>query len=52
MPRHQEPLGAEAGSLQALLNRAAAASVPVSRRPLSVYDELTGTRPFTSNSQS
>jgi hypothetical protein len=35
------------GSLQSLLNRAAAAQVEVSRRPLSVYDELTGTRPFT-----
>ena len=35
--------------LQALLNRAAAASVEVGRRPLSVYDELTGTRPFTTN---
>ncbi|MFE9688099.1 IS21 family transposase [Streptomyces sp. NPDC006285] len=39
----------EAGPLQALLNRAAAARVEVGRRPLSVYDELTGTRPFTSN---
>ncbi|MGW0064389.1 IS21 family transposase [Streptosporangium sandarakinum] len=38
-----------AGSLQALLNRAAAAQVEVSRRPLSVYDELTGTRPFTTD---
>ncbi|MFI7643531.1 Mu transposase domain-containing protein [Nonomuraea sp. NPDC049400] len=36
------------GSLQALLNRAAA-QVEVSRRPLSVYDELTGTRPFTTD---
>jgi len=41
--------GPEAGPLQALLNRAAAARVEVGRRPLSVYDELTGTRPFTSN---
>ncbi len=49
-PRHQEALG-QAGSLQALLNRAAATRVEVSRCPLSVYDELTGTRPFTTNSQ-
>jgi hypothetical protein len=35
--------------LQALLNRAAAAQVEVGRRPLSVYDELTGTRPFTTH---
>lgn len=31
----------------ALLNRSAATRVEVGRRPLSVYDELTGTRPFT-----
>jgi hypothetical protein len=49
-PRPQ-PRGEEAGPLQALLNRAAATRVEVSRRPLSVYDELTGTRPFTTNSQ-
>jgi hypothetical protein len=36
--------------LQALLNRAAATRIEVGRRPLSVYDELTGTRPFTTNS--
>ncbi|MEV5321718.1 IS21 family transposase [Streptomyces sp. NPDC052687] len=47
LPRHEAPLGEEAGPLQALLTRAAAASIPVGRRPLSVYDELTGTRPFT-----
>jgi hypothetical protein len=35
--------------LQALLNRAAATQVEVGRRPLSVYDELTGTRPFTTH---
>ncbi|WP_442687132.1 IS21 family transposase [Streptomyces pseudogriseolus] len=46
-PRHQDALGQEAGSLMALLNRAAAVRVEVGRRPLSVYDELTGTRPFT-----
>lgn len=49
-PRRGRSLDAESGSLQALLNRAGAASVEVGRRPLSVYDELTGTRPFTSNS--
>lgn len=48
-PRHDQPLGLEAGPLQALLNRAAAASVEVGRRPLSVYDELTGTRPFSTH---
>ncbi|WP_455771261.1 IS21 family transposase [Streptomyces halstedii] len=47
--RHDAP-GPKTGSLQALLNRAAATRVEVSRRPLSVYDELTGTRPFTTNS--
>ncbi|MCL6739518.1 IS21 family transposase, partial [Streptomyces neyagawaensis] len=49
-PRHGQAVGLEAGPLQALLNRAAAANVEVGRRPLSVYDELTGTRPFTANS--
>ncbi|MFJ2582782.1 IS21 family transposase [Kitasatospora aureofaciens] len=49
-PRHEQPLADEAGPLRALLNRAAAARVEVGRRPLSVYDELTGTRPFTTNS--
>ena len=48
-PRQQRPLGQEAGPLQALLHRAAATRVEVGRRPLSVYDELTGTRPFTTN---
>ncbi|MFB9237872.1 hypothetical protein ACFFWC_20305 [Plantactinospora siamensis] len=33
--------------LQALLNRAAAAQVTVDRRPLSVYDQIAGTAPFT-----
>ncbi|MET9914484.1 IS21 family transposase, partial [Streptomyces sp. NPDC006476] len=47
---HREPSpGPQAGPLQALLNRAAAARIEVGRRPLSAYDELTGTRPFTSN---
>ncbi|MGW0323231.1 IS21 family transposase [Streptomyces flavidovirens] len=48
-PRHEQPLGEEAGPLQALLNRAAATRIEVGRRPLSVYDELTGTRPFTTH---
>lgn len=48
-PRHERPLGEEAGPLQGLLNRAAATRVEVGRRPLSVYDELTGTRPFTTH---
>ncbi|MFG3552189.1 IS21 family transposase, partial [Streptomyces sp. NPDC047725] len=47
-PRRSQSAGPETGPLQALLNRAAAANVEVGRRPLSVYDELTGTRPFTS----
>ncbi|WP_424862924.1 IS21 family transposase [Streptomyces sp. MMS24-I29] len=49
-PRRGQSAGPENGPLQALLNRAAAAHVEVGRRPLSVYDELTGTRPFTANS--
>ncbi|WP_406385730.1 Mu transposase domain-containing protein [Streptomyces sp. NBC_00211] len=48
-PRRERPRGEEAGPLQALLNRAAAAHIEVGRRPLSVYDELTGTRPFTTH---
>ncbi|MFE5113686.1 IS21 family transposase [Streptomyces sp. NPDC056663] len=48
-PRHERPVGEETGPLQALLNRAAATRIEVGRRPLSVYDELTGTRPFTTN---
>jgi len=48
-PRRERPGDGEAGSLQALLNRAAATRVEVGRRPLSVYDELTGTRPFTTH---
>ncbi|MEV2236459.1 IS21 family transposase [Streptomyces phaeochromogenes] len=42
----------DAGPLPSLLNRAAATQVEVGRRPLSVYDELTGTRPFTSRPDS
>ncbi|WP_160161466.1 hypothetical protein [Embleya hyalina] len=34
------------GTLAALLNRAATAQVVVGRRPLSVYDQAAGTRPF------
>ncbi|MFE2584588.1 IS21 family transposase [Streptomyces sp. NPDC059378] len=44
--RHDVP-GSQAGPLAALLNRTAATQIEVGRRPLSVYDELTGTRPFT-----
>jgi transposase len=36
-----------AGPLQTLLGRVAAAQVEVSHRPLAVYDQLAGTRPFT-----
>ncbi|MFF8925300.1 integrase core domain protein [Streptomyces albidoflavus] len=45
--RRQPSVNAGAGSLTALLNRTAATQVEVGRRPLSIYDELTGTRPFT-----
>ncbi|WP_437107435.1 Mu transposase domain-containing protein [Streptomyces flaveolus] len=51
-PRRDQAVGLEAGLLQALLHPAAAANVEVGRRPLSVYDELSGTRPFTANSAS
>ncbi|WP_455680677.1 Mu transposase domain-containing protein [Streptomyces roseus] len=51
-PHRERPFGEAVGSLQALLNRAAATGVEIGRRPLSVYDELTGTRPFTTRSQS
>jgi transposase len=37
------------GSLAALLTASGAARVEVGRRPLSVYDELTGTVPFTTH---
>ncbi|WP_395358074.1 IS21 family transposase [Streptomyces sp. YH02] len=47
--RQQGALGEDARSLMALLTRAAAVRVEVGRRPLSVYDELTGTRPFTTH---
>ncbi len=49
-PRREPTSVGQVGSLQALLNRSAATQIEVSRRPLSVYDELTGTRPFTPNS--
>ena len=39
--------GGPAGALRFLLARADAAQVTVGRRPLSVYDQVTGTRPFT-----
>ncbi len=45
---HVEALAEEeAGPLTALLHRSALAGIEVGRRPLSVYDQLTGTRPFT-----
>ena len=46
--RQETALEKEAGPLRTLLSRAAVAQVEVGRRPLSVYDRLTGTRPFTS----
>ncbi|MFD9474068.1 hypothetical protein [Streptomyces goshikiensis] len=46
-PRAEPAPDEEAGPLRTLLKRAAAAQVEVGRRPLSVYDQLTGTRPFT-----
>jgi hypothetical protein len=49
-PHREQSPRPETGPLQALLNRAAAARAEVGHRPLSVYDELTGTRPFTPNS--
>lgn len=49
-PRTNQPLGEEPGPLQSLLNRAVATRIEVGRQPLSVYDELTGTRPFTTKS--
>ncbi|KAF2776928.1 transposase [Streptomyces sp. OM5714] len=46
-PRHEPSPGRETGPLETLLSRAAVTRIEVGRRPLSVYDELTGTRPFT-----
>lgn len=45
-PRQEAVPEQELGPLRALLKRTAA-QVEVGRRPLSVYDQLTGTRPFT-----
>ncbi|MFI6744108.1 hypothetical protein ACIBI9_65570 [Nonomuraea sp. NPDC050451] len=36
----------QAGALRFLLARSDAAEVKVGRRPLSIYDQITGTRPF------
>jgi transposase len=44
-PRHRDRPGGS--PLQALLTRAAAAQVTVAARPLSVYDQIAGTSPFT-----
>ncbi|MGI5192097.1 Mu transposase domain-containing protein [Streptomyces sp. CA-288835] len=49
-PRGEPSASSHVGPLQALLDRAAVTQIEVGRRPLSVYDELTGTRPFTTNS--
>jgi len=38
--------GEPAGALRFLLARADAANITVGHRPLSVYDQITGTRPF------
>ncbi|MFF3689679.1 IS21 family transposase [Streptomyces sp. NPDC002187] len=46
-PRRHDASASQTGPLAALLNRAAVTQIEVGRRPLSVYDELTGTRPFT-----
>lgn len=51
-PQQDAASGQDTGPLKALLNRAAATRIEVGRRPLSVYDELTGTRPFNSRPQS
>jgi hypothetical protein len=48
-PRRDPSPEREAGPLEALLSRAAVTRIEVGRRPLSVYDELTGTRPFTTH---
>jgi hypothetical protein len=45
--RDREQAGGPAGALRFLLARADAAQVAVASRPLSVYDQITGTRPFT-----
>ncbi|MGW4380435.1 Mu transposase domain-containing protein [Kitasatospora sp. NPDC004531] len=49
-PRRDRSAVEETSPLQALLSPASAAHVEVGRRPLSVYDELTGNRPVTTNS--
>ncbi|WP_177181888.1 hypothetical protein [Streptomyces sp. TLI_105] len=46
-PRHQPSPGQKTGPLETLLSRAAVTRSVVGRRPLSVCDELIGTRPFT-----
>jgi Mu transposase, C-terminal domain len=49
-PRREPAICGHVGPLQGLLNRSAVAQIEVGRRPLSVYDEPTGTRPFTTSS--
>ncbi len=51
-PQQNSTAGRDNGPLQSLLNRAVATRIEVGRRPLSVYDELTGSRPFNSRPQS
>ena len=48
-PDHQtgRPADQPAGALRFLLARADAATITVGRRPLSIYDQVTGTGPFT-----
>lgn len=41
------PADEPAGALRFLLARADAATITVGRRPLAIYDQVTGTRPFT-----
>ena len=43
----EDSSGGPSGALRFLLARADAAQVTVGHRPLSVYDQITGTRPFT-----
>ncbi len=46
-PRHEPSPGRETVPLETLLSRAAVTRIEVGRRPLPVYHEPTGTRPFT-----
>jgi len=46
-PQRRSSRDSTTGPLQALLTRAAAAQVTVAARPLSLYDQIAGTSPFT-----